>query len=154
MREFHDHADAFIVGDPFVLFAAITDIDRLPEWNRAIGEVIERPDQLVTGGSWTVEMHPSPGLRWRSVSTLEELDVSGLRFAYRTVNADGNPSHALWNWELFPQSGGTTVSVRWDVYLETLDRRLFGGPIRKRQLRKEVAASLTALGAHVMNSVL
>jgi hypothetical protein len=153
MREFHDHADDFIVADPFVLFAAITDIDRLPEWNSAIERVIECPDQLTVGACWTVELHPSPGLRWRSVSTLEELDVSGLRFGYRTVNADGNPSYALWNWELFPQSGGTTVSVRWDVHLETLDRRLLGGPIRKRQLRNEVAASLSALGAHVISSV-
>ncbi len=37
------------------------------------------------------------------------------------------------------------MSVRWDVYLETLYRRLFAGPIRGRQLRKEVAASLAML---------
>jgi hypothetical protein len=37
------------------------------------------------------------------------------------------------------------VSVHWDVYLETVDRRLFAGPIRRRQLHKEVAASLATL---------
>jgi uncharacterized protein YndB with AHSA1/START domain len=153
MREIHGHAGAVIDGDPWALFAAITDIDRLPEWNRAIEKVIERPDRLVAGASWTVGMHPARGMRWKSVSTLQELDPAGLRFSYRTVNADGNPSDALWHWELTPQSEGTNVSVRWDVYLRTLDRRLLAGPIRRRQLRKEVAASLEALGAHVTSPV-
>jgi hypothetical protein len=36
--------------------------------------------------------------------------------------------------------------VRWDVFLETLDRRLLAGHIRRRQLRREVAESLSALG--------
>ena len=58
MREIHDRADAVIEGDPRALFAAITDIDRLPEWNRAIETVIERPDRLAVGANWTVGMHP------------------------------------------------------------------------------------------------
>ena len=37
------------------------------------------------------------------------------------------------------------MTVSWDVYLKTLDRKLFAGPIRQRQLRKEVAGSLAAL---------
>jgi hypothetical protein len=41
------------------------------------------------------------------------------------------------------------VSVHRDVYLATLDRRLFAGPIRRRQLRKEVAASLAMLATLV-----
>ena len=40
---------------------------------------------------------------------------------------------------------GIAVTVTWDVYLKTLDRKLLAGPIRQRQLRKEVAASLAAL---------
>ena len=37
------------------------------------------------------------------------------------------------------------VTVTWDVYLKTLDRKLVAGPIRQRQLHEEVAASLEAL---------
>jgi hypothetical protein len=37
------------------------------------------------------------------------------------------------------------MTVNWDVYLKTLDRRLLAGPIRQRQLRKEVVESLQAL---------
>jgi uncharacterized protein YndB with AHSA1/START domain len=153
MREIHDRAEAVIRGDPRALFAALTDIDRLPEWNGAIEEVIERPDRLSVGASWTVGMHPTRGVRWKSVSTVQELDPDGLRLSYRTVNADGNPSYAVWHWQLTPRFEGTNVSVRWDVYLKTLDRRLLAGPIRKRQLRKEVAASLGALVTHVASSV-
>ena len=37
--------------------------------------------------------------------------------------------------------------MTWDCYLKTLDRRVFGGPVRKRQLAREVPASLTALAS-------
>ncbi len=149
MREIHDQADAVIEGDPRALFETITDIARLPEWNGAIEQVLDRPARLRPGASWTVEMHPSRPLRWKSVSTVQELDAEDLRFSYRTVNADGNPSYTLWCWELTPTPSGARVSVRWDVYLETMDRRLLAGPIRRRQLRKEVAASLGDLAAFV-----
>ena len=67
------------------------------------------------------------------------------RFTYRTWNADGNPSYADWKWEVVPLDSNAHVTVSWDVYLKTLDRKLLAGPIRQRQLRKEVAASLLAL---------
>jgi uncharacterized protein YndB with AHSA1/START domain len=152
MREIHDDAEVIIEGDPRMIFETITDIERLPEWNGAIEQVIDGPAGLTTGCTWTVEMHPARPMRWKSVSTLQELDAEGLRFTYRTVNADGNPSHTLWCWKLTPTSAGVQVSVHWDVYLKSLDRRLFAGPIRRRQLRKEVAASLVMLAALVGSS--
>jgi hypothetical protein len=39
--------------------------------------------------------------------------------------------------------------VTWDVYLKTVDRRFFGGPLRKRQLAREVPDSLTAMAGAV-----
>ena len=108
MREIRDCADAVVEEDPRALFAAITDIDRLPEWNGAIEKVIKRPERVAAGASWTVQMHPSRGVRWKSVSTLQELDPSCLRLAYRTVNADGNPSYTLWHWELTSNPAGRT----------------------------------------------
>ena len=145
MREIHGYAEAAIGADAAALFATITDIDRLPEWNRAIEKVLDRPGAITPGAEWTVEMHPARGMRWRSVSTLQEIDARNLHVSYRTVNADGNPSYAIWVWDLTATTAGVNVSVRWDVYLKTLDRRLLAGPIWKRQLRKEVTASLSAL---------
>jgi uncharacterized protein YndB with AHSA1/START domain len=152
VREIHDHAHAVIDADPTLLFETVTDVKRLPEWNHAIEQVIEQPARLTPGAHWTVGMHPSRALRWKSVSTLQELDTERLRFSYRTVNADGNPSYALWVWELTPAATGVQVSVHWDVYLKTLDRRLVAGPIRRRQLQKEVAASLDALAARLTSN--
>jgi hypothetical protein len=145
MREIHDHAELTIPADPGALFTRITDLERLPDWNKAIERVIDRPDALTLGASWTVQMHPSHAVRWKSVSTLSEMNREAFRFSYRTVNADGNPSYTLWAWALTPTPDGVLVSVHWDGYLETLDRRILAGPIRCRQLRKEVAKSLVAL---------
>ena len=142
MRAIHDSAEMAIIADPRSLFDIITDLGRLPEWNGAIEKVIDRPPGVSPGATWTVQMHPARLMRWRSVSTLEKIDPERMRFSYRTVNADGNPSYALWHWEVTSQGARATVSVRWDVCLETLDRQLLGGPVRRRQLRKEVAASL------------
>jgi len=145
VREIHDRADEPVEATPEAVFSVITDIERLPQWNVAIQRVIRHPPVLSLGAQWTVEMHPSRGMRWNSLSTVEEIDLQALRFSYRTVNADGNPSYTVWIWEIAPQNSTSIVSVSWDVYLKTLDRRLLAGPIRRRQLRREVAASLRAI---------
>jgi uncharacterized protein YndB with AHSA1/START domain len=145
MREIHGHAECTVEATPGAVFGVVTDIEHLPRWNAAIEKVLERPPVLRPGSTWTVQMHPMRAMRWSSVSTVEDIDPEALRFTYRTVNADGNPSYAVWSWEIAPQGSAARVSVRWDVHLETLDRRLLAGPIRRRQLRKEVAASLRAI---------
>jgi uncharacterized protein YndB with AHSA1/START domain len=100
MREFDGRAKTAFEADPESLFAVITDIEHLPAWNAAIERVIERPPSLAPGGEWTVEMHPGRGMRWKSVSTVEEIDLEAFRFSYRTVNADGNPSYTVWSWHI------------------------------------------------------
>lgn len=146
MNEIHDSAHARLDVSADSVFACITDIDRLPLWNAAIGQVIDRPAELCQGAEWTVRMQPNRLMRWGSRSTIAGIDKAARRFSYRTVNTDGNPSYSLWSWEVNPAGAGCDVSVRWDVHLETLDRRLVAGPIRRRQLRHEVAASLRQLG--------
>jgi uncharacterized protein YndB with AHSA1/START domain len=145
MQEIHGTATQTIAGSPDEAFRLITDLDRLPEWNRAIERVVEPATELAPGAEWTVKMHPSRGMSWLSRSRVEEIDRDGLRFRYRTWNADGNPSYTDWQWDIVGSNGATAVTVTWDVYLKTLDRKLVAGPLRQRQLRKEVAASLTAL---------
>jgi uncharacterized protein YndB with AHSA1/START domain len=145
MREIHGSATDRVDADAEAVFRLITDVDRLPEWNNAIECVVERPSELTTGAEWTVKMHPNRAMSWKSRSTVEEIDAGARCFAYRTVNADGNPSYTEWKWQVTPLDSGANVSVCWDVYLETIDRRLLAGPIRERQLRKEVAASLLAI---------
>jgi len=145
MDEIHDSAQARLDVSADSAFACITNIDRLPQWNAAIGQVIDRPAELRPGAQWTVRMQPNRLMRWGSRSTVADLDQAARRFSYRTVNTDGNPSYAVWSWEVHPAGAGCDVRVRWDVQLATLDRRLLAGPIRRRQLRREVAASLRQL---------
>lgn len=147
MDEIHDRAEALVETPPPEVFDLITDPLQLPDWNQAIDRVVEAPTTLSPGAEWTVKMRPLRFVQWDSRSTVQEIDPEKLRFSYRTVNADGNPSYALWTWELDASGSGTRVKVAWDVHLETLDRKLLAGPMRCRQLRREVAASLVAIDA-------
>jgi hypothetical protein len=146
VKEIHGQATKSISAAPSATFRLVTDIDRLPEWNRAIESVVDPAPGLSPGTEWTVKMHPARGMSWLSRSRLDEFDPDAGRFRYRTWNANGNPSYSDWTWEVCPSDAGAAVVVTWDVVLKTLDRRLVAGPIRKRQLRTEVAASLEALG--------
>ena len=145
MQEIHGTASQQVGARPEVVFGVITDIARLPEWNDAIEGVIERPPELTAGAEWVVKMHPNRVMSWKSRSRVATIDMEARCFAYRTWNADGNPSYADWKWEVVPIDSVAQVTVSWDVYLKTLDRKFLAGPIRQRQLRKEVAGSLHAL---------
>jgi uncharacterized protein YndB with AHSA1/START domain len=147
MKEIHGTATARVDVPAEKVFELITDLDRLPDWNAAIEAVEQRPAALCDGAEWRVVMHPRHTPRWRSVSSVRVVDPTNLRFAYETRNADGNPSYATWTWEIDPGDGVATVTVRWDVYLKTLDRKLIGGPLRRRQLAHEVPSSLRALAS-------
>ena len=133
-----------MAATPQKVFDLVTDLDRLPEWNAAIEAVLDRPPELTEGVEWTVKMHPPRFPSWKSVSRVEALDRDNRRFVYER-NADGNPSYATWAWEVVGASDGADVTVTWDCYLETLDRRLLAGPLRKRQLAREVVKSLVAM---------
>jgi uncharacterized protein YndB with AHSA1/START domain len=150
MDEIHGRASVRVEATPQAVFDLITDVDRLPGWNAAIETVLERPPALAEGAEWTVKMHPVRMMSWTSISRLEELDRRRLRFAYETRNGDGNPSYTKWAWEVTGAADGTEVTVTWDVYLKTVDRRFLAGPIRRRQLAREVPRSLAAMASAVM----
>jgi uncharacterized protein YndB with AHSA1/START domain len=145
MRELHGRAVGQVDAAPQSVFDLITDIDRLPEWNAAIEAVVERPPALAVDAEWIVAMHPPRMPRWRSVSRVVELDPRQRRFAYETRNADGNPSYVKWAWTVAGAGDRAEVTVTWDCYLETFDRRILAGPLRKRQLAREVPNSITAM---------
>ena len=147
MDEIHGRASLRVGATPQAVFDLITDVGRLPEWNTAIETVLKRPSGLTEGAEWTVKMHPPRTPSWTSISRVEELDRGELRFAYETRNGDGNPSYTKWAWAVTGASGGARVTVTWDVYLKTADRKFFGGPLRKRQLAREVPNSLAALAS-------
>jgi uncharacterized protein YndB with AHSA1/START domain len=149
MREFHGRATARTAATPEAIFGLITDLDRLTEWNGAIEALVRRPADLVPGAEWMVTMHPPRLPRWGSISRVGEIDTQKRRFAYETRNADGNPSYTRWAWEVEAAGTGTMITVTWDCYLRTADRRFLAGPLRKRQLAREVPRSLSAIDSAV-----
>lgn len=130
---------------PTEVFGLLTDIDRLPEWNRIIVSVAERPDVMTPGAEWVVRLKAT-GTSWPSRSTVEEFDPDQHVFAYRSRTDDGNPSYARWRWTVEPEGdAGSVVTVSWDLHPQTFWRRALLVRIRDRQLRSEVPASIESL---------
>lgn len=136
-----------VTAAPDAVFATLTDIAGLPSWNAVMTSVIDLPAHVEVGAEWVVEFH-ALGQTWRSRSTVEELDVAGRRFAYRSRTDDGNPSWARWVWEVTRDPGGCRVTVSWELHPVTFWRRVLLARVRARQLaRTEAPASLAALAA-------
>ena len=129
---------------PARVFGYLTDIARLPEWNRVITGVIEQPAQLAPGAVWKVGLH-ALGRSWVSASRVSELDPETWRFAYRSQSDDGNPSYADWTWRVEPSGDGSTVTVSVELTPLTFWRKHLLVKIRRPALRKEMHESLGAL---------
>ena len=142
----HEHAVARIDAPPPVVLALLSDTARLPEWNKAITEVLEQPDQLTPGSTWRVRLH-ALGQTWVSKSTLVQLDETGGRFRHRSQTDDGNPSYADWDWTVKPDGTGSEVTVTVALHPETFWRKYLLVHLRRPALRREMRASLTALSA-------
>jgi hypothetical protein len=136
---------ATVAAAPGAVFALVTDIDRLPEWNAIIQRVVERPDRLVPDAEWVVELS-AMGRRWNSRSRAIEVRPDEGRFRYRSQSDDGNPSFGIWEWTVVAATGGASVTVTWDLYPKTFWRRVVLARLRDRMLRtREVPASIEAL---------
>jgi ribosome-associated toxin RatA of RatAB toxin-antitoxin module len=60
--------EATVEAPAAAVFDLISDIDRLPEWNANMTEVVERPSgELAAGAEWVVEFR-AMGQSWRSRS--------------------------------------------------------------------------------------
>ena len=150
MREFHGNATQFVDATPESVFDFVTDISRLPEWNRAIERVIEAPESLSYGAEWVVVMHPRGIPRWNSRSRVEAIDRDALRLAFRSYSDDGNASYVQWTWRVVAVDGGAQLTVTWDGRPKTFWRRVLFAPLLRRpQLAKEVPASLDAIHHHL-----
>jgi len=130
---------------PDAVFTTLTDIGRLPEWNKIITRVLDQPPALVPGAEWVVELH-ALGQTWPSRSRVEVIDLGQRRFAYRSCSDDGNPSYAVWTWTVADDPAGSRVTVSWDLHPATFWRRVLLARIRARQLAKtELPTSLQNL---------
>lgn len=143
MTELRGSVNETVDADPQGMFAVITDVDRLAEWNDLIQEVVERPAEVEAGTEWVVRFK-AMGSSWNSRSRVDEHDREALRFAYRSQSDDGNPSFARWTWQIAGDPAGARVTVDWELHPKTFWRRVLLARIRHRQLPREVRASIQA----------
>ena len=132
------------------VFAALTDVDRLPAWNAHIPRVLEAPaGPLAEGVEWVVQMR-AMGATWPSRARVSRYDPETYRFEHVSRSDDGNPSFADWRWLVTPlPDGRCEVSVAWELNPRSFWRRLLFSKIRRSQLGDEVPLSLAALARTV-----
>ena len=133
-----------VAAPPGPVFALVSDVGRLPEWNEIIQVVVERPATMAQDAEWVVELRVL-GYRWQSRSRLIERDQQARHFVYRSQTDDGNPSYAVWSWAVADDPAGSRVTVSWELNPKTFWRRVLLGRIRSRQLRTEVLGSIRAV---------
>ena len=143
-----ESASARIGASPVAVFSLVTDVAKLPEWNRAITDVVEVSGELAAGLVWKVRVH-ALGQSWVSKSRVSALDPTAGYFAYRSQSDDDNASYADWEWRVEPEEGGSMVTVTVDINPITFWRKHLFVRIRRPALRKEMQDSLAALGAAV-----
>src|SRR5439155_25926552 len=92
LTEFHGQAAAVVDESPAEVFAAITAIDRMPEWNERIASLTRPPvAPLAKDVEWTVQMSVPPA-KWPSRSRVVAYDLDGMYFEHNSQSDDGNPT--------------------------------------------------------------
>jgi uncharacterized protein YndB with AHSA1/START domain len=155
LTKFTSHVSCEVAAPPAEVFAALTDVEALPEWNARIDRVVEPlAGPMAVGAVWVVQMKiPKPPATWPSRATCTTYDAERLRFAHRSVTDDGNPSYVERAWQVVPlASAGSRVEVTWSVNPHTFWRRLVLARMRRVQLVREVSQSLRDLGARLQSS--
>jgi len=143
MTRYQSSVTEDIAVDADALFALLIDVERLPAWNAHNHHVVESPDTLAEGAEWVVETR-ALGSRWNSRARVLELDKTARRFVHRSSSDDGNPSYALWTWQVATTERGAQVTVAWELHPLTFWRKQLLVRIRHRQLHREVRASIRA----------
>lgn len=145
----HGEATSVIETSPDDVFATITDLEHLTDWNAALRTVREIPAELGPGAQWVVDIHATGFGTWASRSEVVKVDRERRVFEYRSRTDDGNPSFADWRWTVEADRSGARVTVTYDLNPRTFFRRHLIVRLRKPVLAKEVRASLAVLGSAV-----
>jgi uncharacterized protein YndB with AHSA1/START domain len=132
------------------VFAAVTDIERLPTWNTHIRRVVEAPKGLLDVGVEWVVLISAMGSTWHSRARVLAYDPTAHRFEHESRSDDGNPSWAQWRWQVTSLPlGRSRLSVAWTIHPRTFWRQLLFSKLRHSQLDAEVPASLAQLAKRV-----
>jgi hypothetical protein len=79
-------------------------------------------------------------------------DFSGRAPRRTSRSNDGNPSYALWSWQVTPRGEGSTLTVTWTVHPKTFWRRLLLARVRRGFLADEVRDSVAGLDDYLVKA--
>jgi uncharacterized protein YndB with AHSA1/START domain len=148
--QFSGSEQVVLDASPAAVFALITNVDRLPEWNEHIHHVIAPAGgPLGPGSEWVVQMRVMH-TRWPSRAVASVVDRDNLRFEHTSRSDDGNPSYVLWTWQVRSAGRRTELTVTWVGRPRTFWRRALLARVRAPQLRDEVRSTLAGLGSHLV----
>jgi hypothetical protein len=154
VTEFHGTESVQLAASASDVFDLLVDVDRLSEWNAHIHHVIEPPDRpLAPGVEWVVQIR-AMGTRWPSRARALTVDPAALSLEHRSCSDDGNPSYALWSWQVMPNAQGSSLTVTWAAYPKSFWRRLLLARVRRPILADEVKASLAGLDNYLRESLI
>jgi hypothetical protein len=150
VSEFHGSETVQLTVAAPDVFDLLVDVDRLPKWNAHIHHVIQQPGRpLAEGVEWVIQTR-AMGARWPSRARALTIDRAGLPFEHRPCSDDGNPSYALWSWQVTSEPPGSTLTVTWAAHPRSFWRKLWlarlGGPYS--QGGQSLAGRLGRLPAH------
>jgi uncharacterized protein YndB with AHSA1/START domain len=149
LTEFHGTETVQLAAEAHDVFDLLIDVERLPEWNAHVHHVIKRPDRpLAPGVEWVIQMR-AMGTKWPSRSRALTVDRAALSFEHRSCSDDGNPSYALWSWQVTPTADGSTLTVTWTAHPRSFWRQLLLARARRPILADEVKASLAGLDTYL-----
>lgn len=152
LTEFHGTRTIDLAASATDVFDLLVDVDRLPEWNTHVHHVIARPDRpLAEGVEWVIQMR-AMGTRWPSRSRALTVDRTALTLEHRSSSDDGNPSYALWSWQVTPTGPGCRLTVTWAAHPKSFWRRLLLARARRPVLAREVTGSLAGLDAYLRDA--
>ena len=110
LTEFHGTETVQLTAPATDVFDLLIDVDRLPEWNAHVHHVIDKSERPLASGVDSVIQMRAMWTRWPSRSTALTVDRSTLSFEHRSCSDDGNPSYALWSWQVTPTPSGSTLT--------------------------------------------
>lgn len=99
-------AETFIDAPPEKVWAALSDLSRMPDWSPELVRMVPLKRGGLRVGQWYLGINRRKAVVWPTRSVVAEVEPG------RRLTWDTRSSGARWIWELVPEGAGTRVVHR------------------------------------------
>ena len=99
-------AETFIDAPPDRVWAALSDLSRMPDWSPELVRMVPLKRGGLRVGQWYLGINRRKAVVWPTRSVVAEVEPG------RRLTWDTRSSGARWIWELVPEGAGTRVVHR------------------------------------------